>query len=429
MRDIVGSIPKDSVYFGGTDPGRFAITLGSLSHEKANPFFTITQNALADAGYLQYLRELYGKRIYTPSVEDNKAAFSEYYSSARKRLMNGTLQPGEDVRLIFNFQCTNSACRATFPSTVGRGAGPQLKQLERAGSLPCQRCSTPMPIPEPQVSVKGTTAVMTINALLAKTIFEKNPDHNFYLEESFALDWMKPHMVPHGLIFKLERKPLKELLPEHIAQSRKDWWKYMALCAGDAVVKPETTVAELCKWVETIYIKGNHGEFKGDALYLKRKTQIMEKPPLQKGPPFWEQKAFSKLRVAQANLFAWRESATQEAKLKIKYAKEADFAYRQAIALGPIHPGSVFNYSSYLSKAKRFKDAKLILRTCGKIEDNGIDVSSRQFLEGILYAEANYWYGEKDYKQVISAYEELLELSPARKDFLQMEIDRLRDLQ
>ena len=425
--NIVQSIPRNAIYFGGTDPGRYAITLGSKSHEKADPFFTITQNALADGRYLQYLRRLYGKRIYIPSIEDNEAAFSEYYSSARKRFMNGTLQPGEDVRLTLNFQCPN--CLSTFPLVVDRNTAPLLKQIEKTGSYPCPRDQTPMPIPEPQVSVKGTTAVMTINALLAKTIFEKNPDHEFYVEESFPLEWMKPHMVPHGLIFKLERKPMKELPPGLIDQNRKDWQKYMALCVGNAVVKPETTVAQLCKWVETIYIKSNHGEFKGDALYLKRKTQMMEKPPLQKGPPFSEQKAFSKMRYDQANLFAWRESATQEAKLKIKYAKEADFAYRQAIALGPIHPGSVFIYTSYLSKAKRFKDAKLLLRTYGKIEDNGIDVSSRQFLEGILYAEANYWYGEKDYKQVISAYEELLELSPARKDFLQMEIDRLRDLQ
>ena len=39
--NIVQSIPRNAIYFGGTDPGRYAITLGSKSHEKANPFFTI----------------------------------------------------------------------------------------------------------------------------------------------------------------------------------------------------------------------------------------------------------------------------------------------------------------------------------------------------------------------------------------------------
>jgi hypothetical protein len=58
---IVGSIPKGSIYFGGTDAGRFLITAGCDSHEKGNPFFTITQNALADQTYLNYLRDIYGK--------------------------------------------------------------------------------------------------------------------------------------------------------------------------------------------------------------------------------------------------------------------------------------------------------------------------------------------------------------------------------
>ena len=38
MEDIIEGIPKGGIYFGGTDPGRYAITLGSKSHEKADPF-------------------------------------------------------------------------------------------------------------------------------------------------------------------------------------------------------------------------------------------------------------------------------------------------------------------------------------------------------------------------------------------------------
>ena len=136
------------------------------------------------------------KEIHTPSAEDNQIAFAGYYASARERLMNGTLQPGEDVRLILNFQCPN--CLSTFPLVVDRNTAPLLKQFEKTGSYPCPRDQTPMPIPEPQVSVQGTTAVMDINARLAKTIFEENPDHDFYVEESFPLAWMYPHLRPAG---------------------------------------------------------------------------------------------------------------------------------------------------------------------------------------------------------------------------------------
>jgi len=47
-RDIIASIPPGSIYFGGTDSGRFLVTAFSRSHINGDPFFTITQNALAD---------------------------------------------------------------------------------------------------------------------------------------------------------------------------------------------------------------------------------------------------------------------------------------------------------------------------------------------------------------------------------------------
>ena len=65
---IVGSIPKGSIYFGGTDAGRFLITAGCASHEKGDPFFTITQNALADRNYLNYVQGIYGKKSQFQAV-------------------------------------------------------------------------------------------------------------------------------------------------------------------------------------------------------------------------------------------------------------------------------------------------------------------------------------------------------------------------
>ena len=50
--DIIESIPPGSIYFGGTDPGRFIVTAMQKSHVDGDPFFTLTQNALADQTYL-----------------------------------------------------------------------------------------------------------------------------------------------------------------------------------------------------------------------------------------------------------------------------------------------------------------------------------------------------------------------------------------
>src|SRR5208283_5813501 len=65
--DIIASIPPGSIYFGGTDGGRFIVTALQKSHVKADPFFTLTQNALADGTYLKYLRSMYDGKIYTPT--------------------------------------------------------------------------------------------------------------------------------------------------------------------------------------------------------------------------------------------------------------------------------------------------------------------------------------------------------------------------
>ena len=59
-----------------------------------------------------------------------------------------------------------------------------------------------------QVQVSGQVAVMNINGLLTKVIFDHNPKNEFFVEESFPLDWMYPHLTPFGIIMKINRQPL-----------------------------------------------------------------------------------------------------------------------------------------------------------------------------------------------------------------------------
>src|SRR5437867_2776721 len=99
-KDAVESIPSGSIYFGGTDPGRCVITALQKSHVNGDPFFTLTQNALADGSYLQYLRGLYGRKLYVPTDEDSKQCFNEYISAAHRRLQEKKLKPGEDLKEV-----------------------------------------------------------------------------------------------------------------------------------------------------------------------------------------------------------------------------------------------------------------------------------------------------------------------------------------
>jgi hypothetical protein len=426
-KEIIGSIPKGSIYFGGTDHGRFAITLGCASHERADPFYTITQNRLADGLYLKYLRELYGKRIYIPTDEDNQAVFADYMEQAKRRMFAGTVRPGENVSLFFTFQCLTENCGNSTNVTITSEQQVTISsRLKKANGMPCKRCGKLMKLPDPRVGMRGNVAVMGINALFVKKIFKENPDRDFFVEESFPLEWMKPHMIPHGLIFKLEREPLKELKPEHMAQNRKYWAKYTALFVGD-VVKPETSVKELCQWIESVHLKGELEKIGGDPLFLAHKKELMTPGPYRKGAPsFSEQKAFSKMRSDQAGLYVWRSENTKDGKLKAQYAKEADYAYRQSFALGPINPDGAYRCVNYLNSAQRFEEAKMVAQTFGKL--NVDRESANQLLVSVLRYEEGHWFNRKEFDKAIKVALELVKIDKKNKDQHMKRIESYRKL-
>ena len=97
-RDIIDSIPPGSIYFGGTDPGRFLVTALCKSQVNADPFFTLTQNALADGTYLDYLRGMYGDKIYIPTDEDSQKCFQDYMADAQRRSQQNTTQAGREFQ-------------------------------------------------------------------------------------------------------------------------------------------------------------------------------------------------------------------------------------------------------------------------------------------------------------------------------------------
>ncbi|MGO9199718.1 MAG: M56 family metallopeptidase [Limisphaerales bacterium] len=303
--DIIKSIPPGSIYFGGTDPGRGVITAMSESHAEAKPFFTLTQNALADATYLDYLRAMYGHRIYTPTAEDSKKCFDDYMADAQRRIPLKQLKPGEDVRLV-------------------RG----------------------------HVEVTGQVAVMTINGLLAKVIFDRNPDREFYIEESFPLDWMYPYLSPNGLIMKINRKPLPELSEQVVQKDREYWSNYVRPMLGDWL-EYDTPVAKVAAFAEKVYGKHDLGGFNGDPQFVEDTSA---------------QKAFSKLRDSIGGVYAWRINNAKTPADKQRMTKEADFACRQAYALCPVSPEGLFRYVQLLLTLNRLDDALLLAETTLKLD-------------------------------------------------------------
>jgi hypothetical protein len=306
-RDIIKSIPPGSIYFGGTDPGRFLVTALSRSHTNGDPFFTVTQNALADRrSYLRYLRGMYGSRIYVPTEADAARAFDEYEQDVRRRHSEGKLLPGE-----------------IFEEVDGK------------------------------MEIRGQVSVMAIDGLLSKLMFERNPEREFFVEESFPLNWMYPHLLPHGLILKINRQPLAELPNEIVQRDREYWTRYVGPMIGDWLAA-ETALPEVVAFTDKTYLEQDLSGFRGDPLYIQHQDR---------------QRAFSKLRSSIGGIYAWRAQNTQSPVEKERLLKEADFAFRQAFALCPETPEAAFRYVNLLVGQKRLDDAILIGEATVRLEE------------------------------------------------------------
>ena len=307
------SIPSDSIYFGGTELGRFAVSAFSESHSAGRPFITLTQNALSDTTYLGYLQDMYGETIHLPGPSDSQKCIDEYLADAQTRLKHDRdfpvesrqIRHGEDVRIV-------------------------------AG----------------KVQFTGPVAVMAIHARIVKVIFDRNPDREFYLEESYPLDWTYPHLTPHQFIFKLNREPVKEIPVETVRTDREFWIRNTESWLG-VWLKTNTSLSEITHFVDRTYFKNDLNEFKGDPEFLR---------------DLEARKAVSRLRSSIAGLYAWRASNTKDPMERERMAAEGDFAFRQAFAMCPVNPGTVARYVELLSSGGRLSDAAQIAATAYKLD-------------------------------------------------------------
>src|SRR5205807_295996 len=191
-----------------------------------------------------------------------------------------------------------------------------------------------------------------------KVIFEHNPSHEFYIEESFPLDWMYPYLSPHGLILKLNAKPLAEL-DESVTRNDHEYWRrYTGQLLGDWLAD-ETSIKEVCAFAERVYLRKDLSVFTGHPAFARNDEA---------------QKSFSKLRSSIGGLYAWRREHAGSAEEKARMATETDYAFRQALALCPYSPEAVFRYTNFLLGEKRAADALLVAQTCQRLDSTNTQV-------------------------------------------------------
>ena len=254
------------------------------------------------------------KEIYIPSPQDSQDCFDSYYKDVQQRMQTGQLQPGEDVNVDPN-----------------------------SGKM----------------QVSGQVAVMMINGLLCKVIFDHNPTNEFFVEESFPLPWMYPYETPFGIIMKINRDPLPQLTQDIFDRDHKFWSDYSSRLCGNWITY-DTSVQQIADFVQQVYIQNNYKGFIGNRRFIRDEDG---------------QKAFSKLRSSQAGMYAWRcstacppEYREQTPALEKALERETDFAFKQAFVFCPYSPEAVFRYVQFLMQYNRIDDALVVARTCLKLD-------------------------------------------------------------
>lgn len=398
------SMTRNAILFGGTDPGRFNPTYMIFAesfikpHHRRNPAFDrrdvyiITQNALADGTYLNYIRAHYNRsaQVDPPFLRDmvvtienfllgkeqaeRRTRGEPYKSTSLSRFVGSftnLVRPIDDALLRWGARVeARRRAQGVYPPREIRTPSPedlnwaftnyiadvQMRYLHDQQNPHGPKLVRPGEVlnisPDGKVQVAGQTAVMAINGLLTKVIFDKNPDHEFFVEESFPLDWMYPYLTPFGIIMKINRQPVAEITQEMVERDHRFWRRYAARLCGDWI-DYDTPVGAICEFVERAYLRGDLRGYRGDVKFVRDNDG---------------QKAFSKLRNSIAGLYYWRFTTTTNPAERERMARESDFAFKQAFAFCPYSPETVTRYIQLLALLNRMDDALRVAQTLQKFD-------------------------------------------------------------
>jgi hypothetical protein len=182
---VLGSLRPGMVYVGGTDNGRWIPELLNETGE-GEEHIIVTQNALADGTYLDYVNTLYADQMATLSSEDSQRAVKEYVDDAQKRVQHDQdfadepkqVQPGENITNV-----------------------------------------------EGRIQVSGDVAVMAINERLLRILMEKNPGLSFAMQESFPMKGLYGDAAPLGPVMELQASSVgqRPFTAQQAAQSLEYW--------------------------------------------------------------------------------------------------------------------------------------------------------------------------------------------------------------
>jgi len=392
--ELMHLIPPGSIYFGGTDAGRGLPTAFSKSHADGDPFYTLTQNALADGSFLDYLRKMYGdqrdllgqmaaacsrdQELQTiaghwntafnqlcaltndekdPQWSSAYAVFNEVFEERERRvgglwlavqaLQTNSPAGGRQSLYIPTADDAQHCFQDYSKDLLARSESHQLESGETVSNYHNGR-----------LEIGGPTAVMNINWLLLKMVVDRNPGHEVFVEESTPVKAMYPYLEPHGLIFKLARQPVGELSAEMVRQDR-DYWQPKVKQMIGGWLDESTPISVVTSFGVKTYLRHDLNGFTGNPRFVANE---------------YSARIFAKLRTSIAGLYAWHAEHDEDAASQARMAKAADFAFRQAIALCASFPEPAQRYVVFLKGQHRDKDAELVQMMAGFFKPAGISI-------------------------------------------------------
>lgn len=185
---ILDSLKPGMIYVGGTDNGRWVPELLNDTSDGEHHII-VTQNALADGRYLEFVSDLYGGQLTALTKEDSQRGFQQYMDDAKKRFDHDQqfpdepkqVRPGEDIKFV-----------------------------------------------DGKVQVSGQVAVMMINEKLLGMLMDKNPDRSFAIQESFPLTGTYPGALPLGPLMELRAPDGQDSFTAERAAQSLDYWRNQA---------------------------------------------------------------------------------------------------------------------------------------------------------------------------------------------------------
>lgn len=293
--EIADQIGTNCVLFTTTDVSRIAVLCVSGTQLEQRSSYAIALNALADGSYMEYLRRHLKQTWAIPTPQDSQYAFQEYMQEAQRRLSE--------------FYRTNDS------------------------AVPYQEGNNRL-------------AVWDINAKLARSFVTNNPGREFYVTDASTADWMLPNLEPVGPIMRLHAEPLGIPSPEIVQRDRNYWSRLIGEWLGDWLGEA-TSVEEVCRFGEAVYVGKDFSSFKGDISFVADERIRVE---------------FGRMRASIGLVYAWQADHAASASEQLRLRAEADFAFRQAIALSPFSIETAETYADFLKGIGRGDAAEAVLQ-------------------------------------------------------------------